>query len=473
MTKPNPYNVLFIAVDDLRPQLGCYGDSTAKTPHIDDLAMRGVVFRRAYCQQAVCNPSRASLMTGLRPDTTKVWDLATHFREALPDAVTLPQYFKRHGYHTQCIGKIYHDPAKAQDPPSWSVPETLAVTGECGGKYVLPENIAAFAQSKLQKAAAIECADVPDSAYVDGRVAEAAIAVLNTIRDKPFFLGVGFRRPHLPFSAPRKYWELYRPEELSLPENAFKPTDCPDIALHNWQELRGYTDIPDIGPVDEAQALELIHGYYAATSYTDAQIGKVVRHLERLGLRDNTVIVLWGDNGWHLGEHGLWGKTTNFELDTRIPLMIGAPGLRRDIQADELVELVDLYPTLCELCGLEVPEGLEGVSLVPLMREAAPGELRWKDAVFSQYPAWPGAPGKERNPDYEHVMGYSMRTDTYRYTEWIHRKTGTTLAKELYDHRHDPGETANRADQPDLRDLAETLAAKLRQGWKGALPSGR
>jgi iduronate 2-sulfatase len=473
MSAPATLNVLSIAVDDLRPQLGCYGDATTVTPHIDGLADRGVVFRRAYCQQAVCNPSRASLMTGLRPDTTKVWDLKTHFRKALPDVVTLPQYFKEQGYHTQCIGKIYHDPAAAQDPVSWSVPETFAVTDDCGGKYVLPDNVVKYEQTKLHKAAAAECADVPDSAYIDGRVAEAAVAVLNTIKDKPFFLGVGFRRPHLPFSAPRKYWELYRREELSLPENTFKPKNCPDIALHNWQELRGYTDIPEIGPVDEDKARELIHGYYAATSYTDAQIAKVVGHLDKLGLRGNTVIVLWGDNGWHLGEHGLWGKTTNFELDTRIPLIISAPGFRQEGKADELVELVDLYPTLCDICGLGIPDGLEGTSLVPLLREAGLGASPWKDAAFSQYPGWPGAPGRVSRPEFEHVMGYSMRTDRYRYTEWVHLVSGDAVASELYDYDQDPGETVNLAGQPELRDLAASLAVKLKRGWKGALPGAK
>lgn len=465
-------NVLFIAVDDLRPQLGCYGDDFAKTPNIDELAGRGALFQYAYCQQAVCNPSRASLMTGLRPDTTKVWDLKTHFREALPDVVTLPQHFKNNGYHTQCVGKIYHDPEEMRDPQSWSVPETLDVTDAIGGKYALPENLAQQSGKKIGKAAAAECADVPDTAYIDGRVAEAAMAVLNTIKDRPFFLGVGFRRPHLPFSAPKKYWDMHDRSKLTLPEFASKPKGCPDIALHDLMELRGYTDIPDVGPIDEEKALTLIHGYYAAASYVDAQIGKVIDHLDRLGLRDNTVIVLWGDNGWHLGEHGLWGKTTNFELDTRVPLIISAPGFEKSNKIKELVELVDIYPTLCDLCGLEKPERLEGLSLLPLMDVNRPDHFRWKDAAFSQFPRWPGAPGQSKQVPYGQVMGCSIRTARYRYTEWIDQETGICLAKELYDHASDPGETENLASNPELQDAADALAQKLKLGWRGALPEG-
>ncbi len=462
-------NVLFIAVDDLRPNLGCYGDRVAISPHLDALAAEGVLFDRAYCQQAVCNPSRASVMTGLRPDTIRVWDLKTHFRSTLPDVVTLPQQFKAHGYHTQCVGKIYHDPKKAQDPVSWSVPETLAVTGACHGKYVLPENIAVYRQRG--KAAATECVDVPDTAYIDGRVAESAVAILNTIYQQPFFLAVGFRRPHLPFSAPKKYWDLYRRDEIPLPENPFRPADCPDIALHQWLELRGYTDIPDVGPLDEMKARELIHGYYAAMSYTDAQIGKVLKHLDTLGLSENTVVVLWGDHGWHLGEHDLWGKTTNFELDTRVPLMVKAPWMpQRGIIRHELVEFVDIYPTLCDLCGIDQPANLEGISLRPLLEATADESPVWKDAAFSQFPRYPGAPGQRKDaPDID-VMGYSMRVDRYRYTAWIERTSGRTVAAELYDYRTDPGETVNIVGRPEHAQLVRTLAEKLEAGWRGALP---
>ena len=460
-------NVLFIAVDDLRTQLGCYGDKHALTPNIDGLADRGVVFDQAYCQQAVCNPSRASLMTGRRPDTIRVWDLKTHFREALADVVTLPQHFKHHGYHAQSIGKIYHGTGELRDPPSWSVPETLAVTAGVGGKYLLESNLR---NDKPWKAAATECVDVPDNAYIDGRVADEAVETLTQIQGKQFFLAVGFRRPHLPFSAPKTYWDRYNREELSLAENPFKPIDCPDIALHNWKELRGYTDIPDIGPVSDEKALELIHGYYAATSYTDAQIGRLLRELDRLGLGDDTVVVLWGDHGWHLGEHALWGKTTNFELDARAPLVLAAPGLKSaGITVDALVEFVDIYPTLCELCDLPKPEGLEGISMVPLLHDP---KRHWKLAAFSQFPRGAKAPGQDRNAGPRRIMGYSMRSDRYRYTEWIDESSGEAMAEELYDHEKDPEETVNIAGRPENSELVRGLRRKLHAGWPAALPPG-
>ena len=460
-------NVLFIAVDDLRTQLGCYGDKHALTPNIDSLAENGVVFGQAYCQQAVCNPSRASLMTGRRPDTLRVWDLKTHFRETLPDVVTLPQHFKQHGYHAQSIGKIYHDPGRLKDRPSWSVPETLAVTGECGGKYILESNLG---NKNVWKAAATECVEAPDNAYIDGRVADAAVETLTQIKDKSFFLAVGFRRPHLPFSAPKKYWDLYEREAVPLAENPFKPIDCPDIALHNWKELRGYTDIPDIGPVSDEKARELIHGYYAATSYTDAQIGRLLSELDRLGLSDNTVVVLWGDHGWHLGEHDLWGKTTNFELDARAPLILSAPGLKNaGITIDALVEFVDVYPTLCDLCDLPIPEGLEGISTVPLLQNP---KRPWKLAAFSQFPRGIRAPGQDKDADPRRIMGYSMRTDRYRYTEWIDESSGEAMAEELYDHQNDPKETVNVAGRAENSELVSNLRKKLRAGWTAALPPG-
>ena len=324
--KGQKYNVLFIAIDDLRPVLGCYGDPVAVTPNIDGLASNGMVFLRAYCQQAVCAPSRASIMTGLGPDNIRVWDLQTHFRENIPDVVTLPQYFKKLGYHSREVGKIYHDPLKAKDPLSWSAPSSLHVTKNGHGqKYVLDENC-----TGKMKAAATEMADVPDTSYIDGKVCHAAIEILNEIKDSTFFLAVGFRRPHLPFSSPAKYWDLYKPEELPPIKNPASPAGVPEIALHNWKELRGYTDMPLIRDVGPEEALRLRWGYYAAVSYIDAQIGKLVLELKQLNLEKNTVIVLWADHGYHLGEHNLWCKITNFELDTRVPLIICLPDCQQN-----------------------------------------------------------------------------------------------------------------------------------------------
>lgn len=452
-------NVLFIAVDDLRPRLGCYGDALAITPHIDRLARRGVLFNRAYCQQAVCNPSRASVLTGRRPDATKVWNLSTHFREALPDVVTLPQYFKENGYQARCVGKIYHDPAAAQDSISWSAPETLAVTGKAGPKYVLNSNLN---RKGSWKAAATERADVPDSAYVDGRVGNAALRVLREISDRPFFLAVGLRRPHLPFSAPERYWAMYDGMEMPLPSNPDAPEDVPVLAMHPSNELRGYSDVPDEGPLDEATVRRLIQGYYASTTYIDAQIGRLLDELDTLGLSSNTIVVLWSDHGFHLGEHGLWTKTTNFELDTRVPLIISAPGAYQSgVQTNALAELVDLYPTLADLAGLGIPEGLEGISLKPVLENP---ERAWKKAAFSQFPR----PWFYRNQP--EVMGYSVRTDRYRYTEWQDFKTGEVQASELYDHREDPMEMKNVAAQAENASVVERLGAMLAEGWEGALP---
>ncbi|HYH56587.1 MAG TPA: sulfatase [Anseongella sp.] len=455
--QPARPNVLFIAVDDLRTQLGCYGDPLAKTPNIDRLADMGLVFDRAYCQQAVCNPSRASVMTGRRPNTTRVWDLSTHFRENLPDVVTLPQYFRQQGYHTQALGKIYHDPAWAQDSLSWSAPEILAITG-ARGKYVLNSNLH---RKGSRKAAAAESAAVEDDAYIDGKVADAAVKLLSEVKGKPFFLAVGFRRPHLPFSAPGSYWDLYNRDSLPLPRFAQAPEGAPELALHDSEELRGYTDIPDAGALREEKIRELIHGYYASTSYVDAQIGKLLRELERLGLRENTIIVLWSDHGYHLGEHGLWTKTTNFELDARVPLIISAPGREEGGHSEALVELVDLYPTLAELAGLPLPSGLEGSSMKPLLTDAG---RPWKKAAFTQFPR-PWRYKKEPK-----VMGYSMRTNQYRYTEWQDFRTGETISAELYDLREDSLEKKNLAGDAAFSEEVRELSSMLRKGWEEALP---
>ena len=456
---PRP-NVLFIAVDDLRPQMGCYGDPYAVTPHMDRLAKRGMVFRRAYCQQAVCNPSRASLMTGRYPDTIKVWDLRTHFRKNMPNVVTLPQHFKNHGYHTECIGKIYHDPRPHRDKPSWSVPEQLAFTREVRGKYVLKDNLRIYqpgGRPGKEKAAATECADVPDNAYIDGRVADKAVRRLGVLcnQDKPFFLAVGFRRPHLPFSAPKKYWDMQKPQRIGKVANPIPPKNVPQIALHNWKELRGYTDIPRLGKLTDAQTAHLRHGYYAAMSYTDAQIGRVLAELDRLDLRSRTIICLWGDHGWHLGEHGLWGKTTNFELDTRAPLILAVPGQKTAGQSTRsLAEFTDIYPTLVELCKLPAAEGLEGRSLVPILKDPT---ATVRQVALSQFPR-----GR--------IMGYSMRTDRYRYVEWQDWKTKKIVARELYDHRSDAKEMINIAAAKEHQATVEKLSKLLSAGWKGALP---
>lgn len=444
-------NVLFIAVDDLRPEIGCYGVPVIKTPNLDALAARGTLFNRCYCQVALCCPSRSSLLTGRRPDATGVYDNNTHFRKQLADVVTLPQHFKNQGYHVQGLSKIYH--GGKEDEKSWSVPhwkpsapqygadtEKTRVLDEDSGKRVGP---------------AWDAPDVPDNYFADGMTADKAIEVLQEIKDKPFFLAVGFLKPHLPFVAPKKYYDLYSPKDLKLADNPYPPKDGPAYAVHQWEGLRAYKDIPKTGPVSDEKARELIHGYYAATSYTDAQIGRVIAELDRLGLRDNTVIVVFGDHGWHLGDHGLWTKMTNFEVATRSPLIISAPGQKNPgAKTDALSEFVDIYPTLCDLAGVPMSEGLEGTSLARVMSDP---KRAWKKAAFSQYSRGKG------------MMGRSIRTDRYRYTEWAVQGQ-EPAARELYDHQTDPKENVNIANLPENKALAAKLAKMLKAGWRDALP---
>lgn len=457
-------NVLFIAVDDLRPELGCYGASHIQSPHIDQLAASGLLFNRAYCQQAVCSPSRTSLMTGLRPDSTKVYDLDTHFRKTVPDVVTLTQQFMQHGYQAIGMGKIYH--GSLNDKASWNSYPTVRGRG-----YQLPETLAAIRErtkgldvkkmgwrqrSRLTRGPATEMADVPDQQYRDGAIAERAIKSLRELKQsqQPFFLAVGFLKPHLPFVAPKKYWDLYDRKQIKLAENRFPPKNVPKFALTNWGELRNYSDMPAKGDLTDEQQLQLRHGYYACVSFTDANIGKVLNELKRLELDENTIVILWGDHGWKLGEHNGWCKHTNFENDTRVPLIIRAPGMQAQGKTSEaLVEFVDIYPTLCDLAGLPLPAHLEGTSFKPLLTNP---QRPWKPAAFSQYPR-----GR--------VMGYSMKTDRYRYTEWQDRKSGKVVGRELYDHQQDGAENENIAGKPDQKPVVKQLSAQLKKNWQGAV----
>ena len=467
-------NVLFLAIDDLRPELGCYGHPMIKSPNIDKLASQGILFERNYCQQAVCAPSRASLLTGRRPDTTKIYDLRTHIRTTMPDVITLQQHFKNNGYFSEGMGKLFHP--GYEDPASYSVPHrypkgTNYVTEEnlnlekAGGKVTTDKGEEVEATGNVRmRAHATESSTLPDGDYIDGNLEEMAVEALNRLAPKalakddkerqPFFLGVGFRKPHLPFCAPKKYWDLYDRSKIPLPYPE-KPKNAPDIAFTNWGELRSYSDIPDVGPCDDAKTRELIHGYYACVSFVDALIGRIIAELDRLGLRKDTIIVVWGDNGWKLGEYSQWCKHTNFELDTHVPLIIVDPDMPAGKRTSALVELVDLYPTLTELCGLPMSEGLEGTSLVPLMENP---RRPWKKAAFSQYP-------RPHN-----MMGYSIRTDRYRYTEWQDRKTGEVKEKELYDLKNDPLCKESIALKPENEKLVGQLHEMMKAGWKKAKP---
>ena len=453
-------NVLFLAVDDLRPLLGCYGDKVALTPNIDRLAKRGIVFNRAYCQQAVCGPSRLSLMTGRRPDTTRVWDLKTHFREALPDVVTLPQHFKNHGYITRSIGKIYHGGGKAsRDKPSWS---KAAIHAEVRDPKVRYASVVNLKGNGLKRSAA-ESADVADNVYIDGIVCDQSMKALRGLQQegKPFFLAVGFRKPHLPFCAPKKYWELYAREEIPLPLSSMHPELAPELAVRSWKELEGYSDIPADGNVTVEKVRQLRHGYYACISYVDALVGRLLDELRTLRLEENTVICLWGDHGFHLGEQGLWTKANNYELSTRVPLILSVPGQENPgSRTDALVELVDVYPTLVEACRLSAAKGLEGTSLMPLLSRP---ERSWKRAVFSQYPR---SRTGHRHRGHGDIMGYAVRTKNYRYVQWRDWKTGKTLTRELYDQRRDPLEMQNIAGFESQAVVVQRLEKILAGGWR-------
>ncbi len=467
------YNVLFFAVDDLRPEFGAYGSPIVKSPNMDALAAKGLVFKRAYCQQAVCSPSRTSLLTGARPDTTKVYDLDTHFRKNIPDVVTLPQHFKNNGYFVQGMGKLYH--GGLDDPQSWSTP--WAAPKAKG--YGLPENNELVARkaaeakkagkkgkaaSRAARGPAFESSDVPDNTFHDGALADMAIKALRDLKDKkqPFWLGVGFVKPHLPFVAPKKYWDLYDPAKIELAKVTTRPKGAPSYAIGDGGEMRVYEGIPN-GHVPDDLARELKHGYYAAVSYMDAQVGKVVAELERLGLRDDTIIILWGDHGWKLGEYDAWCKHTNVELDTNVPLIISVPGQKTaGKKTDALVEFVDIYPSLAELCSLPLPKHLEGTSFAPLIKNP---NQPWKEAAFSQYPR--GASGKS-------LMGYTMRTDRYRLTRWVEKRDHSKVdAVELYDHKTDPMETVNIANDPKNAKLVAELTEQWKKGWQAAQLKGK
>ncbi len=461
-------NVLFICVDDLKPLLGCYGDPLIQSPNLDRLARSGVRFAAAYANQAVCAPSRNSLLTGLRPTTMGVYDLGTFFRQAVPNAITLPQMFKKNGWRTEALGKIFHvGHGNHEDPASWSVPHW----GPRWGGYVLKQNQSAdstreearFANvpegqaRSLPRGTAVECADVADSAYGDGMIADQAIQRLRAAKGRPsqpFFIAVGFHKPHLPFVAPKKYWDLYERSAFHPHPIQTPPEGAPPFAPTTWGELRQYSDMPEVGPLTPDQQRLLLHGYHAAVSYMDAQLGRVLDELARLGLEQNTIVVVWGDHGWHLGDHGMWCKHTNYEQAARIPLLIRAPGVTRAGGVSSgLVETVDIYPSLCELAGLTPPTGLDGQSFVPALRD--PSRARTKGAVFHVFPRSPRGMGE--------ILGRALRTERYRLVEW--KKPGAapeTAICELYDYVRDPDETRNLAAE-QVEVLAQLRACLAQQ----------
>jgi arylsulfatase A-like enzyme len=443
--KRNP-NILFIAVDDLRPQLGCYGHAEMHTPNIDALALRGTVFDRAYCNVPVCGPSRAGVLTGIRPESNQ-WrcaDLETEF-------ITLPALFRRHGYQAISIGKVLHHMKDREE--DWSVPPWRSAAiyhGEGDWAKYNTHNLwndpaaADHVHEKSGRGPYLDAGDVEDSAYQDGQVADRTIAELEALKRSgdPFFLACGFWRPHLPFNAPRKYWDLYDREEIEAADNRYRPHNLPE-------PCRSSTEIDRYGLTGarkktDAFHREARHAYYACVSYVDAQIGRIIAALDELGLSENTVILLWGDHGWHLGEHDFWGKHNTMNHSLHAPVILCAPGRKNNNRTDALVEFVDIYPTLCELAGLPVPAHVQGTSFVPLLDRP---DLEWKPAVFSK---WSGCE--------------AVKTDRYLYTRW---EKGQEM---LFDHLNDPAENENIAADPRFQEIVEQHRELLKRGWSDVSP---
>lgn len=490
-------NILFVSIDDLRPILGAYDDTVAITPNLDQLAGEGMTFRQTFCQSAVCAPSRASLMTGLRPDSTRVWHLGDKFREINPSAVTMPQYFSQHGYYTVNIGKIFHN--YMPDSISWDEPDLRPYRylrsewlGRDGETFYISEEVnmsQEIMRDSLLKLRAIryadgwntgpawEAADVHDTLYYDGAQTELAKQTLSRLAemDKPFYLGLGYFRPHLPFAAPKKYWDIYDPKEIPLAPNPDVPEGAPLFSMNSMYELRNYDGFGHIGHPSSSYRMNkdtiriLKHGYYASVSYIDALLGDLMKHLKALGIYENTIIIVWGDHGWKLGDHNSWGKMTNYNIDLQVPMIIRYPGQdKRGVETYAITELVDIFPSLCDLTGIETPDYMQGTSFVPLLKNP---ELPWKKAAFSQFHRRPKVAA-----DGGRYMGYSINTAKYHYIEWYtwDHTTGTRgeyVKAELYDRLNDPYEKINVAEMEEYTAVVTNLSAQLSDGWRKAVPA--
>jgi arylsulfatase A-like enzyme len=458
-SRPDKPNVLFIAVDDLRPQLGCYGESQIKSPNIDRLANSGLLFSNAYCNFPTCGPSRASILSGIYPNQNRFvgWNCAQD--KDVPGIVGLPMHFKNNNYKTISLGKVYNnfEDGKGSWTKIWR-PSTTTTAWDYQSKEGIKifeernkdryKDTRARTNSNLPKRGLpYESPDVPDVIYEDGRIAKRAIEELQELQNsgEPFFLAVGFKKPHLPFNAPKKYWDLYDKNDIKIPENYYFPENAPDAARFSWSELRAFYGMPAKGPVPDSTAINLIHGYYACVSYVDAQIGRVIDALEDLELADNTIIILWGDHGWFLGEHGFWSKHSNFRRGSHVPLIVKVPWKNQGIKSEALVEYVDVYPSLCDLAGLSIPIHLQGKSFAPLLDDP---DQSWKNEIFFR------------------INGETVMTKTHSYTEYINYKTKETRARMLYDLRTDPEENNNIAENPENKELIEELHEKLQSHMK-------
>ncbi|XP_078602080.1 iduronate 2-sulfatase-like isoform X1 [Branchiostoma floridae x Branchiostoma japonicum] len=566
-------NVLFLVIDDLRPALGCYGYQNVITPNIDQLAAKGIKFNNAFVQQAVCGPSRTSFLTGRRPDTTRLYDFYSYWRTAAGNFTTLPQHFKESGYFTASVGKVFHPGISSNfsddAPYSWSVPAYHPPTEKFKMKKVCPGR---DGQLHMNLVCPVDVKSQPLGSLPDIQSADYAVEFLQNVSassqtspKQPFFLAVGFHKPHIPFKYPREFQDLYPLSNIHLAPNPSLPPDLPTIAWNPFTDIRKREDVQALnisfpyGPVPSEFQLLMRQGYYAATSYTDSQVGRVLAALDKQGLATNTIVVLVGDHGWSLGEHQEWAKYSNFEVATRVPLILYVPGVTHQpvrgdstfpyidalescsneipnhnivnapsggndnvlvqknscnkaglppcrlqtlpeegYESDALVELVDIFPTLAEMANLRTPPlcptdsskvelCTEGSSFVPVILNVTGGTSRqnivtsWKPAVFSQYPRPSQKP--QINSDLPHLkdiqyMGYSMRTEQYRYTEWVTFNPNTfkpdfdrVAARELYLHDTDELEDHNVAGKSEYRHLVTQLSQQLRKGWRNALPS--
>lgn len=450
-------NVLFLCVDDLRPELGCYGATGIVSPHIDALAGQGVRFDRAYCQYASCGPSRVALLTGLRPSTSGALEQRDDYRELIPDCVTLPEAFRSAGWTTRALGKVHHGRGELDDPRSWSEPCWRPSRWQT--YYALESSRAAVREAEetwtrrdmKPRVVAWEAAEVADSELPDGMIADEAIRFLRDPGDAPFFLVVGFLKPHLPFVAPKRYWDLYPEGELvRSPEPDF-PGGAPELASNRSLEPQGFLALRELGIESDEVQRNLLRGYRACVSFVDAQVGRVLTALEEEGLADSTIVVLWGDHGWHLGDQSLWGKHTNYERALRTPLIVRVPGMGATGAASAgLVESIDLYPTLAELCGIEVPVGLDGVSFAPLLEDP---NASARSAVIAQL--------TRSSPGVGEFLGSTIRTTSHRLIEWQPEGGGESIV-ELYELPDGRGERENLAGSPGLAELEADLRARLR-----------
>jgi iduronate 2-sulfatase len=446
------YNVLFIAIDDLRTELNCYGASHIKSPNIDKLAADGIMFKQAHVQQAICMASRASIMSGIRPEKKGIYT-GKAVQDLMPDELTMNKFFKQNGYNIASCGKIYHHGSDTKN--QFGDDEMTPKATWTGKGYVTPEAIEKRAlNTEFNRGPAYEFAEVHDTIYEDGLNTLNAMRKMEALSkdDKPFFLAVGLKKPHLPFTVPKKYWDMYPAASIHLSDLKKRPENSYEKAIRTGGELGFYYNMPQqYDEIDDATALNLRRAYYACVSYVDAQVGNLMNQLDKLGIRENTIVVLWGDHGYKLGDYKSWAKWTNMNIDTNVPFIFNTPNGKKGLVSESPVEALDIYPTLAELCGLEIPLHVDGQSIVPLFEDPT---LNMDRVVYTQWPI--------TRQDYDRtIMGYSAKSSRFNYVEWVKLSTGKVVATELFDHEIDPMETKNVVGDLSYNKEIKFLSKKL------------